>query len=238
MPQPSSSENNYVPPKIPYIQVMITTDSDLSETAKFSLNIIPEVEWHEKLAAVKENGTRIANERSKEGHVFVPKILAPREICGGDSVQLAAAIIQLDWRIGVRLKMVECAIDLISHAYTVDSLYSALPTVLKSIIEGKGLYEYGIGEFFLLYGKFEQKFHTGKGRATHDKMMELIEGDERYMKSYTKGGTARMMPLPYAVRNILAHMGTDPNTLDLEGEDIKKSIDLLRDWVERKPNQV
>ena len=34
----------------------------------------------------------------------------------------------------------------------------------------------------------------------------------------------------YAVRNILAHTGTDTNTFDPEGKEIRKSIELLRSW--------
>ena len=51
--------------------------------------------------------------------------------------------------------MVESAKDMITNAYILDSLDSTFPAVLKSIIEGTGLYEYSIGEFFQLYGKFE-----------------------------------------------------------------------------------
>lgn len=223
MPQPSSSpETNYI--------------ESFQESATFSPVLIPKAKWHEKLSAIKENSYQIANDLSIQGHRLVPKILGPREILCEDTVPLAIAIIEFDWRTSVRLKMVKCAIELISDAYVVNSLDSALPVVLASIIEGKGLYEHGIGEFFLLYGKFEQKFCTGNGRATRDKMVELIKDDESKMKLYTEGGKNKKVPLPYAVRNILAHQGTNPNKLDDKGEDIKKSIDLLRDWVKRKPN--
>ena len=44
--------------------------------------------------------------------------------------------------------MVESARDLITNAYIVDSLDPVFPTVLKSIIEGKGLYAHSMGSFF------------------------------------------------------------------------------------------
>ena len=51
------------------------------------------------------------------------------------------------------------------------------------------------------------------------------------LKPYTERGTERLDPLPYAVRNILAHSGTNPNSLDPEGEELRKSIELLTIWV-------
>ena len=44
-----------------------------------------------------------------------------------------------------------------------------------------------------------------------------------------------MDPLPYAVRNILAHVGSNPNRLDRDGNDIRMSIDLLKTWIQSTP---
>ena len=120
---------------------------------------------------------------------------------------------------------------MITKAYMLDSLDPAFPTVLRSIIEGKGLYEYSIGEFFQLYGRFEGKYQLAKGNDTRDKMEALVNGDKRYLKSYQEHGKSFQYPLPYAVRNILAHAGRNPNTLDPAGKDLRTSIELLRSWV-------
>ena len=127
--------------------------------------------------------------------------------------------------------MVESAREMITNAYLIDSLDPAFPHVLGSIIEGKGLYEHSIGEFFELYGRFKEKYQLKKGSDTKDKMASLVKGDKRYLKQYKDRGKCYSVPMPYAVRNILAHAGTNPNTLDLEGKEIRTSIDLLRSWV-------
>ena len=91
---------------------------------------------------------------------------------------------------------------------------------------------HGIGEFFLLYGKFEQKYSLSNGKETRARMENLVNEDTRYLKPYKERGKERLYPLPYAVRNILSHVGNNPNTLDQEGKDLKTSIELLKSWVE------
>ena len=183
------------------------------------------------MSAVKENGIRMAKHMREQDKRFVVEILAPQEVKGGDTVPLSAVVIHLDWKIATRLKMVESARDLITNAYIVDSLDPVFPTVLKSIIEGKGLYAHSIGEFFQLYGKFEGKYQLTNGTDTKDKMESLVNGDARYLKPYKVYGKSLPYPLPYAVRNILAHTGQNPNTLDGEGKELRTSVELLRSWV-------
>ena len=122
-----------------------------------------------------------------------------------------------------RLEMVESAREMITKAYMIDSLDPAFPHVLGSVIEGKGLYEHSIGEFFELYGRFEEKYQLKKPRYTRDKMASLVDGDERYLKQYKEYGKWGSAPMPYAVRNILAHAGTNPNKLDPGRNEIRTS---------------
>ena len=203
----------------------------ITEFGEVSVPVMSKENWDKKLSAVKESGIRIADKWRAQGHAFIVEILAPREVCGGQPIPLAAAKIELNWQIGVKLKMVESARDMITGAHMLDSLNPIFPKILASIIEGQGLYEYGIGEFFLLYGKFEQKYRLSRGKDTRAKMANLINGNTCYMKAYEDRGKTRLEPLPYAVRNILSHAGNNPNMLDAEGNDLRASIELLRTWV-------
>ena len=203
--------------------------NQISESGKVSFTVKPKHAWSEKMAAVREAGIRVARDIQEQDHAFNVEILAPREISDEHTVPLSAVTLGLDWKVATRLEMVEHARDIITKAYILECLDPALPTVLAAVIEGRGLYQYGIGEFFLLYGKFEQK-HRTEGKKTRAKMMNLVNGDPQCMKTYIERGKKTMQPLPYAVRNILSHFGTNPNSLDLNGNDLKKSIELLRDW--------
>ena len=156
--------------------------------------------------------------------------LAPRLALIGDTVHLMEVGLDLDWKLSTRLKMIELARDFITESYFLDELNPAVSTVIGTIIKGEDLYEHSIGEFFLLYGRFEEKHQFSIGSETKAKMMELVNGDNRYLKLYEeRNGEEHKHPLPYAVRNILAHKGTNKNTL--ERDDIGTSIELLKSWV-------
>ena len=193
--------------------------------------------WPEIMSAVQEEGLRMAKQLKDEGQPVKWAILAPREVKGGDTIPLAGVALPLDWKIAKRLEMVEIARDLITNAYTIDSLDSMLPIALGSIIEGKGLYKYSVGELFELYGQFQGKYQLRNDKQTKAKMRALINGDRKYLKpikARNNRNKVELHPLPFAVRNILAHSGTNTNRVDQKGEELKTSIELLRSWVHPK----
>ena len=193
------------------------------------------------------------------GRPVTVKILAQREVRAGDEVQLSTVKIELDWKMAIKFKILEAANDIMTRSYMLGSLDPALHRVLTSVIEGKGFYEHNIGEFFLLYGRFEQKYRVFEGKETREKMMELMQGGEKFLKPYKdqrSGKEYANNPLPYSVRNILAHANS-PNPLDqdgeelgtfintvgdeeprtsintVDGEELRTSIKLLKSWLER-----
>lgn len=89
------------------------------------------------------------------GHLDASSDLKYRSRSGRLARKVGRAVkLDLDRKIATRLEMVEHARDIITKAFMLKSLDPALPTMLSAIVESRGLYEYGIGEFFLLYGKF------------------------------------------------------------------------------------
>ena len=130
-------------------------------------------------ARLQKEGKRLAEQMRKQDQRFIAKILAPKEVQGGDTIPLRAVVIKPDWKIAAKLEMVESGTDIITRAYIVGALDPAFPTVLASIIEGKGLYEHNIGEFFQLYGMFEGKYQT-QGQSTKAAMEKLVNGDVRW----------------------------------------------------------
>ena len=201
----------------------------ISESAHLSITVKPTHLWDEKISSIRKSGVRKAKELRKQGKKFHVEILGPREVGERDTVPLTGITIKLDWKVETKLKMVESAKDMTTNACLLGSLDPAFPTVLKSIIEGKGLYEHGIGEFFLLYGKFEQKYQLDTGKKTRDKMLDLLKGKEQHLKAYIERGKTRLDPLPYAVKNIMSHVGNNPNKC--EEEELRTSIRLLKSWV-------
>ena len=207
-----------------------------SKSASQEVTIKSDQGWAQVVSEAQAEGLRMVKQLKEQGDTYDMVILAPKEIKGGDTIPLSGTFIPLDWKIAKRREMVKNAVDFISNAYIVDSLVPGLPTVLSSVIGGKGLYEHSIGEFFQLYGQFEGKYQLETGTKTKAKMETLVNGDRKYFKPVEvlgKRGKVKVerQPLPYAVRNILAHLGTTRNTLDVNGEELKTSIELLRLWV-------
>ncbi len=206
-------------------------DSRVSESGSLDVTVIPEAQWDQKLSRLRESGVRMARDLRDKGHSVGVEVLGATEVRGGDSVPLSGVVLKLDWKMAAKMEMVEFAREMITMAYKIDSLDPALPYVLGSIIEGKGLYEHSVGELFELYGRFEEKHQLKRGSDTREEMSLLVNGDKRYLRMYTEHGKNKLVPLPYAVRNILAHAGTNPNKLDQESDEIRTSINLLRSWV-------
>ena len=201
-----------------------------TEKAEVPVTVMTDDSWEQGQADLRREGLRMAKEYRRRGHHFALEILAPSHVRDGGSLPVSGAKIELDWKLATKLEIVEAARDMITKFYMLGSLNPALPMILRSVIEEKGLYEHNIGEFFLLYGRFEQKYSLFKGRETREKMEELIQGEQEFLKPYKEYGKENDVPLPYAVRNILSHVG-NPNILDKEGKDLITSIDLLKSWL-------
>ncbi len=163
---------------------------------------------------------------------FDVQILGPLIVESECSAQLTAVIIERDdERIG-KHKLANSARRFITDVSLLQGCVEpALSSVFQSVISGNGLFEYGIGEFCLLYGKFEERYQVSNIEAKK-KMIELLGSNGTDLKEYYERGKKMSYPLPYAVRNILFHIGRNTNTLDPEGRDLTRSIELLREWTQ------
>ena len=186
------------------------TSGDYSETAYAEMSILEKHEWSQKMERIQAYGKIVAKRMNEEGHQLVMRVLAPKEIQLTDAVALRAVGFNADWRAATRIEMVESANDIYTKAWSLGPVDKALPEILAQIIEGKGLYEHSIGELFQLYGEFEGKYQVASD--TEAKMMDFVNGDERWLKDYREGNKTRRVPLPYAQKHP-AHVN-NPNTLD------------------------
>ncbi len=195
----------------------------------YNLNIIPKDEWDGKVDVVRQRGERFAREMRSQGKPFKAAILGPKEVPKDAEFTLQAVVIQLDWKAATKLELVEDANNFLTKARQVDIFHPDLLAALKSVLEEEPLPMHSIGEFFILYGRFEQKYELSKSERTRDKMEELMKGGEVHRKEYEEDGKNKNAPLPYVARNILAHIGTNPNTLLVKELDLAKN--LLEAWL-------
>ena len=171
---------------------------------------------------------------------FTAKGLAPREVPPGSTVHMRAIVFPKDDQEAARLELYEVGREVLSLAYKINDMNIAgFTEMLGNFIEGKDVYTDSIGEFFELYGKFEEKYNfsdkVGQD-SIRKKMQELIKEDNKVdlFRTYKREGRNddSQCPLPLYVRNILAHKGTNPLN-SLGKKDVSLAIQLLKEWLNR-----
>ena len=156
-----------------------------TETATAKVALVTPEKWDGEVADLRAEGLREAHRFRRRGRKSLPVILAPDTMPGeGQSVQLGAALLALDWKISAKLEVVRLVRKLLTKMYMIESLDPSLAPVLGAALEGKGLFEHNIGEFFLLYGRFEQMYGVAKGSEARTKMVELLQRDTDNFKAY------------------------------------------------------
>ena len=187
----------------------------------------------------------VGNDNTGNGHPdFILKGIGPlsRDKRGRDQLHgvvgryLEIKLIEIpkNGQQGGKLKLVQLCNNALYQAYKMDLPIAGVPQVLASMVQGKGLYLNSIGEFFELYGRFEQMLGL-----TDDYRQEQISqamrsrlGDDagKHSRKYVRGDTATLTPLPLYVRNVVAHQGTNPANALSDG-DVSNAIRLLKEWL-------
>ena len=190
----------------------------------------------------------VGSENGGNGHPdFILKGIGPLTKGKGNQDQLHGVLGQyLDIQLveiprngqqGSKLKLVRLCNDALYQAYKLALPIAGVPRVLASMVQGKGLYLDSIGEFFELYGRFEQMLGLTddyKQQYVKDEMRSRLGDDAvHYSREYVRGGTTSLTPLPLYIRNVLAHQGTNPVN-SLRDGDVSTAIRLLKEWLGRE----
>lgn len=186
-------------------------------------------DWDRKKALAMEEGLIASREHAESGYSSEYAILGPKEIPEGRQALFAAARLEFGCNLATKRKMVELANEFLDMAHLLNEGPQSLPMVLAATIEERGLLEHSIGEFFLLYGRFEREYEASNSKLAKAKMMELIGDKPEMMKLYQDRHGQSWVPLPFAIRNILAH-SDNPNELVVE--ELWQAIQLLHQWVD------
>ena len=152
----------------------------------------------------------------------------------GKYVEMQLVEIPRDGQQGGKLKLVKLSNALLLQAHKVGVPIAGVAGVLGSMIEMRGFYLDSVGEFFQLYGRFEQMLGSADDykQSKIEREMKDRLGDDvtQHSREYIRSGRKSLTPLPLYVRNVLAHQGTNPENLLGDG-DLQTAIRLLRDWL-------
>lgn len=209
------------------------------------MTILTEGTWQRKQSDAKTKGLRDLRSKGKQDDEFEVQILAPFDVRGGgiESVPLAAATVDHDWKYGRKMEMVSLARKIISEAYFIGTLTDELPNAIAKAIHGSlpddtrervslkeqrskadikaALLKSELNEW---YTQFEKKY----GKKLYKEMERLAGTDSRNWKLYTGQKGKQSVPLPYAMRNALDH--NNPNN-NWSIPELQTSIALLKEWV-------
>ena len=189
-----------------------------------------------------EMSKRTAEESDGNGHPdFILRGLGPinprtgvLEMRVGQYMELELLEIPRDGQQGGKLKLVKLSNAVLHQAHKLKLPIAGVAGVLGSMILGRGFYLDSVGEFFQLYGRFEQMLGlTDEYRQPEiEREMRDRLGDEvaQHSREYERDGKKSSKPLPLYVRNTLAHSGTNPANVLGDG-DLETSIRLLKDWL-------
>ena len=209
----------------------------------YNLNRISKDEWDGKVSFVRRKGERSAEKMQRQGKSLPLAIIGPKEVPVDAEFRAQGVEIQLDWKAATKLKMVEDANNFLTKARQIDIFHPDVLAALRSVLEENPLPMHSVGEFFILYGRFQQEYGLSLSERTKNKMEELMKEGEVHRKEYEEDGQNKTGPLPYVVRNILAHLGTNNNILLVNELDRAKNLEknknkILPEELDRAKNML
>ena len=175
-------------------------------------------------------------------------ILGPKLVPSGEPpVTLRAVTLSFDHTLLHRQRMLSLARDILTEDFLLNERSSPILTqVLSDVVSGESLYDFSVAELFELYGELVShlpendkrkqlnKWINGKGFKSKVSGALLGRSFTAQYHSYSKGGysaTSKLVPLPFAVRNTLAHREvSNPNVALLEHipHGVHDSVAILR----------
>ena len=166
---------------------------------------------------------------------FDVEILCPLVTKEEYSIPLNAVTIEKDERRLGKHKLVKTSRKLITDAYFLSGYADqALTSRLGVHHPRKRLIRTQYRRILLTLRQIRTKAQLKRRSDTRAKMTDLLGQASGDFKDYkVQGGKIEQHPLPYAVRNILFHIGSNPNKLDPQGRELARSIELLRQWTQK-----
>ncbi|MDE0222898.1 MAG: hypothetical protein OXJ90_26760 [Spirochaetaceae bacterium] len=187
---------------------------------------------------------REARKRGDSPHSdgFYHRILGMHEIRAGQTFQFTHVRIHKDDpQVDGRLVMVQMAKDLLTQALRIDGYDPALSFAIRAAIQGEPPVFHWLGEFFQNWGVFQAKYGVFKTRETRDQLTESLadHAEDAWYDEYLDGRKStpvpERVPLPFAVRNVLAH---PEHSNSVTYAQIRRATEILAELNQDDPPQI
>ncbi len=154
-----------------------------------------------------------------------------KTVAGTVGRYLEVAIVELnksDPHVSGKTKLINLFNQALTQADRLNLPLAGVASSLRDMVEGIGFVDSWVGRFFLAYGRFEGKFGTS-GAGTCQAMRQLATEDD-YLEYVSKNGDKFRHPAPYAIRNWLAHLGSNAN--GYSETELNRAYELLSRWTQ------
>ena len=204
------------------------------ETVEAEIELLSEESWEALKEDRLRNGIEHHRREYENGRSIGLGILCPKLAPGGGPpVTLRAVTLSFDNSLLYRQKMLSLAQDILTEDFLLNEHSNPILTeVLNDVITGEPLYDFSVGELFELYGELvnclaenDKKRQLNlwiDGKGFKAKVENALMGESFTANYYSYSNKrfntiAKPVPLPYAVRNALAHQeASNPNVALLQ----------------------
>ncbi len=232
-------------------QSLLETNSfTFTQSTKKKMEVLGAELWKELKEKRSREGMEHHLREYEAGNCAGLGILGPTIIPGGGPpIPLREVTLSLDQNLLYRQRMLSLAQDILTEDFLINEQPNPILTqVLSDIVAGESLYDSSIGELFELYGELvnhlpedDKKKKLNKwinSKGFKEKYSDSLLGEDKSFTapyySYSKNGYSaqpKSVPLPFAIRNALAHQeARNPNVALLERlpHGVHDSVVILR----------
>ena len=226
-----------------------TCPPSVTQAAEDELNVLSDESWRTLKEKHLRDGIEHHRREYENGRSLGLGILGPKLVPGGEPpVTFRPVALSFDSTLLYRQKMLSLAKEIVTEDFLLNEQSSPiLIEILADVVAGETLYDFSVAELFELYGELVNHFPEDKkkrqlniwinGKGFKCKVEGRLLGNSFTAEyhSYSRNGynnVATSVPLPFALRNTLAHQGgSNPNVALLKKipHGVHDSVVILRE---------
>ena len=226
-----------------------TCPPSVTQAVEDNIKVISDESWRTLKEERLRNGIEHHRREYENGRSLGLGILGPKLVPGGEPpVIFRAVALSFDRTMLYRQKMLSLAKEIVTEDFLLNEQSNPILTeMLADVVAGEPLYDFSVAELFELYGELVNHIPEDKKKRQLNiwinsegfkcKVEPKILGNSFTAKyhSYSRNGyndVATYVPLPFAVRNTLAHQGkSNPNVtlLNKIPHGVHDSVLILRE---------
>ena len=221
----------------------------VTQAVEDELKVLSDESWRTLKEKRLRDGIEHHRREYENGSSLGLGILGPKLVPGGEPpVMFRAVALSFDRTLLYRKKMLSLAKEIVSEDFLLNEQSNPILTeILADVVAGEPLYDFSVAELFELYGELVNHIPEDKKKRQLNmwisskgfkcKVERKLLGNSFTAKyhSYSRNGynnAATCVPLPFAVRNTLAHQGgSNPNVALLKEipHGVHDSVVILRE---------